>query len=165
MSAVDESAVPPAHKAKDAFTKVMDNWDEAAADAAVAGLTRSAGANESYELLFRYGMRDFRSIGHKANYVANSLRTLQCIGWEHANRPDCSRLLIQLFNTDVGVVFATFATFATVPAERKIGRRASLPPEDVLPVRRLGGILSYRQDLRYSSPSCEYRFGCYFPSA
>ncbi len=62
----------------------MDHWDEAAADAAIAGLARSAGANEIYEILFRYGARDFRSIGHKAIYVANSLRTLQCIGWQHA---------------------------------------------------------------------------------
>jgi hypothetical protein len=62
----------------------MDNWDEGAADAAVAGLARTAGANEIYELFFRYGMRDFRSIGHKAIYVANSWRTLQCIGWQHA---------------------------------------------------------------------------------
>jgi hypothetical protein len=83
MSTVDESSVPPAHKARAAFTTAMDDWDEAAADAAVAGLARSAGANEIYELFFRYGMRDFRSIGHKAIYVANSCRTLQCIGWQH----------------------------------------------------------------------------------
>ena len=60
MSAVDESAVPPAHKAQDAFIAAMDNWDEPAADAAVAGLARTAGANEIFELFFRYGMRDFR---------------------------------------------------------------------------------------------------------
>jgi len=84
MSTVDESAVPPAHKARDSFIAAMDNWDEAAADAAVAGLARSAGANEIYELFFRYGMRDFRSIGHKAIYVANSCRTLECIGWQHS---------------------------------------------------------------------------------
>jgi hypothetical protein len=84
MSAVDEAAVPPAHKAKDAFIKAMDDWDTEAVDAAVAGLARTAGANEIYELFFRYGMRDFRSIGHKAIYVANSWRTLQCIGWQHA---------------------------------------------------------------------------------
>jgi hypothetical protein len=84
MSAVDEKAVPPAHKVREAFTKAMDDWDEQATDAAVAGLARSAGANEIYELFFRYGMRDFRSIGHKAIYVANSRRTLQCIGWQHA---------------------------------------------------------------------------------
>ncbi len=84
MAPVDESAVPPARKAKAAFTAAMDHWDEAAADAAIAGLARSAGANEVYEIFFRYGVRDFRSIGHKAIYVANSLRTLQCIGWQHA---------------------------------------------------------------------------------
>jgi hypothetical protein len=61
----------------------MDRWDEAATDAAAAGLARSAGVNEIYELMFRYGARDFRDIGHKAIYVANSLRTLNCIGYQH----------------------------------------------------------------------------------
>ena len=84
MSPVDESAVPPSRKARQAFVAAMDDWDEAGADAAIAGLSRSAGANEVYELLFRYGARDFRSIGHKAIFVANSYRTLGCIGWQHA---------------------------------------------------------------------------------
>ena len=84
MGPVDESAVPPGRKARAAFIAAMDNWDEAAADAAVAGLARTAGSNEIYELFVRYGARDFRSIGHKAIYVANSWRTLNCIGWQHA---------------------------------------------------------------------------------
>jgi hypothetical protein len=37
-----------------------------------------------FEIFCRYGMRDFREIGHKAIYVANSWRTLQAIGWQHA---------------------------------------------------------------------------------
>jgi hypothetical protein len=81
---VDEAAVPVARKAKEAFTQAMDAWDEKAADAAVAGLARTAGAQEIFELFFRYGARDFRAIGHKAIFVANSCRTLQCIGWQHA---------------------------------------------------------------------------------
>src|SRR5262245_36705185 len=84
MGPVDESAVPPARKAREALAAALDNWDEAAADAAVASLARSAGSNAVYELFFRYGARDFRSIGHKAIFVANSCRTLQCIGWQHA---------------------------------------------------------------------------------
>jgi hypothetical protein len=84
MEAVDEDAVPTARKAPRAFDAAMDAWDEAAADAAIVGLARTAGANAVYEHLFRYGMRDFRSIGHKAIYVANSKRTLDCIGWQHA---------------------------------------------------------------------------------
>ncbi len=84
MSGVDESAVPTPSSAPQAFTEAMDNWDESAADVAIVGLSRSAGAARVYEQLFRYGMRDYRSIGHKAIYVANSWRTLQCIGWHHA---------------------------------------------------------------------------------
>lgn len=81
---VDESAVPPGHKARVAFIKAMENWDEGAADAAVAGLARTAGANEIFELFYRFGARDFRSIGHKAIFVANSQRTLATIDKQYA---------------------------------------------------------------------------------
>src|SRR5207253_6181804 len=84
MGPVDESAVPPAGRAREAFLAAMDRWDESAADAATAGLARTAGANEIYELFFRYGARDFRSIGHKAIFVGHSWRLLQFIGWQHA---------------------------------------------------------------------------------
>lgn len=84
MAPIDESAVPPPRKARKAFLDAMERWDEPAADAAVASMARSAGMNETYELLFRLGARDFRSIGHKAIFVANSYRTLQCIGYQHA---------------------------------------------------------------------------------
>src|SRR5439155_12640709 len=84
MGPVEESAVPPSHKARAAFIEAMDGWDEAAADAAVVGLARTAGAHEVFELFARYGARDFRDIGHKAIYVANSFRTLQAIRWHHA---------------------------------------------------------------------------------
>ncbi len=84
MAPVDESAVPTAHHAREAFTRAMDRWDEQAVDAAVAGLARSAGANEVFELFARYGARDFRDIGHKAIFVANSWRALSCMGWQYA---------------------------------------------------------------------------------
>jgi hypothetical protein len=84
MAAPNDVAVPPAARAAQAFQNAMDNWDEAAADAAVVGLTRTAGAQELFEIFCRYGARDFRDIGHKAIYVANSWRTLQAIGWQHA---------------------------------------------------------------------------------
>lgn len=84
MSPVNESKLPPASKARTQFVAAMDHWNVSQADTAVAALARSAGANDLYELFFRYGARDFRSIGHKAIFVANSYRTLQCIGWQHA---------------------------------------------------------------------------------
>jgi hypothetical protein len=84
LGAVDESVVPPSHKARQALIDAMENWDESAADAAVAGMCRTAGAHEIFEILSRYGARDFREIGHKEIYVANSFRTLEAIGWQHA---------------------------------------------------------------------------------
>lgn len=84
MAPVKESSVPPADKARQAFIDAMDQWDVSAADAAVAGLARTAGMNEIFELFYRYGARDFRDIGHKAIFVANSRRTLEVIGWQHA---------------------------------------------------------------------------------
>lgn len=84
MKPVDEMRLPAPRKAMKAFTDAMDDWDEEAADAAVAALARSAGANTLFEVFARYGCRDFRDIGHKAIYVANAFRTLQTIGWHHA---------------------------------------------------------------------------------
>src|SRR5262249_36840064 len=84
MQALAEAKLPPAHHAKQRFIEAMENWDEEGADRAVAALYRSAGAGEIMELFWRYGARDFRDIGHKAIYVANSFRALQTIGWRHA---------------------------------------------------------------------------------
>src|SRR5262245_5120825 len=84
MPAVNESALPPAHRAKGAFIEAMEKWDPAAADVAVVSLARSVGAAEIFELFCRFAPRDFRSIGHKAIFLANSRRTLDCIGWENA---------------------------------------------------------------------------------
>ena len=84
MAPVDEARCRRADRARQAFIEAMDNWDEAAADAAVVGLARTAGADELFEIFCRYGARDFRDIGHKAIYVANSFRTLEVIGWQHA---------------------------------------------------------------------------------
>jgi hypothetical protein len=84
MRRLDESKLPSAEKAKTAFKEAMDSWDIEAADAATAALTRSTGAAEIFNLFAHYGCRDYRDIGHKAIYVANSWRTLQTIGWHHA---------------------------------------------------------------------------------
>src|SRR5438552_13694032 len=84
MAMVEEGKLPSASQAKNRFVEAMDNWDEAGADRAIASLVRNAGATEVIELFWRYGARDFRDIGHKAIYAANSWRTLQTIGWRHA---------------------------------------------------------------------------------
>jgi hypothetical protein len=84
MQAVRESDVPEATKAAGALRHAMDHWDEAATDAAIAGLVRCGKPEDVFEILFNYGARDFRSIGHKAIFTANAHRVLQIIGWQHA---------------------------------------------------------------------------------
>lgn len=97
MPPVNEGRLPPARKARQLFVNAMDTWDEEAADVAVAALTRTAGAADIFEMFWRYGARDFRAIGHKAIYVANAWRTLQCIGWQHAE-PVLRSLAFALLN-------------------------------------------------------------------
>jgi hypothetical protein len=84
LPAVEESKVPPAEKAQQAFIEALTNWDVPGIDGPAISLARNYGSNEVFELFFRYGMRDFRDIGHKAIYVAGAHRLLQVIGWQHA---------------------------------------------------------------------------------
>jgi hypothetical protein len=101
MLEVDERAAPPPWKAREALVQSLDRWDESAADAAAASLARSAGAQEITEVYFRYGCRDFRSIGHKAIFAANCARTLHCVGWEYSE-PVLRSLTYALLNHEGG---------------------------------------------------------------
>jgi hypothetical protein len=84
LPAVKADRLPKPHKAKEELISALNRWDEQAADAAAAAFVRSAGANEVFELLFRFASRDFRSIGHKAIFASHAFRALGVIGWEHA---------------------------------------------------------------------------------
>jgi hypothetical protein len=97
LAAVREADVPTAAQARRRFIDAMDRWDESAADAAVAGLCRSGGASEVMELVWPYAMRDWQNIGHKAIYAAGAWRTLELIGWEHAE-PVLRSLVFGLLN-------------------------------------------------------------------
>ncbi|MBQ12632.1 MAG: hypothetical protein CMJ45_13915 [Planctomyces sp.] len=76
--------LPAPEKAWDEFRAAMADWDEQRADRAIVALVRSRGAHEIIEGLWEYGARDYRNIGHKPIFVANTWRTLQTIGWQHA---------------------------------------------------------------------------------
>lgn len=84
MKDISNSRLPTPDKARQAFREAIESWDVEATDLATASLARTAGAGEILNLFSRYGCRDYRDIGHKAIYVANSWRTLQTIGWEHS---------------------------------------------------------------------------------
>ena len=89
--------LPPAERAWREFRAAMDDWDVPGADRAIVTLVRSRGAHEVIEGLWRYGARDYRNIGHKAIFVANSWRTLQTIGWQHAE-PTLRSLVLGLLD-------------------------------------------------------------------
>jgi len=100
MSAVNESKVPQGMAAVQQFTDAMDRWDVEQADVATAGLVRSLKAEQIFPLLARYAARDFRSIGHKAIFLANAWRTLEVIGWNHAEPVLRSLAFAMLAHTD-----------------------------------------------------------------
>ncbi|MEE3368188.1 MAG: hypothetical protein VX346_02465 [Planctomycetota bacterium] len=66
------------------FRAAMDDWDAPRADRAIVALVRNVSAHEIISGLWEYGARDYRNIGHKAIFVTNTWRTLQTIGWHHA---------------------------------------------------------------------------------
>jgi hypothetical protein len=84
LPALDRARLPAPNVARQRLVQAMDAWDEEGADLAVTALARSAPPDQLRELMFRYGARDFRDLGHKAIYAANACRTLDTIGWRHA---------------------------------------------------------------------------------
>ena len=84
LGKVDEARLPKPAQAKTEYIRAMDAWDGDAADAAVAALCRTSGAAETMEPIWRMAVRDQRNIGHKPIFAAQSWRTLQAIGWQHA---------------------------------------------------------------------------------
>lgn len=99
MAPVNEAAIPAPVACQAKLVESLDKWDEEAADAAMAGWSRSGGATRIFDTLVHYGARDFRSIGHKAIFVANAWRTLQAIGWRHAE-PILRSLVYAMLNYD-----------------------------------------------------------------
>jgi hypothetical protein len=127
MSGVDEAKVPAGSKAREAFIRAMDAWDEEAADTAAAGLARFCSRDECFELFARYGCRDFRDIGHKAIYVSNSFRTLSAIGWQNAE-PVLRSLAYALMKYD-GANPATSDNPADRPGRRNAELVKKIRPE------------------------------------
>ncbi len=76
--------LPAPERATGDFHAAMDAWDPAGAERAIASLARSRSGGDVFGMLWRYGARDYRNIGHKAIFTANACRTLHAIGWQYA---------------------------------------------------------------------------------
>ncbi len=72
MAPLADDRLPAPEQAVRNFRAAMDNWESENADRAIAQVARMSTLNDVYEMMWRYGARDFRDIGHKAIFVANS---------------------------------------------------------------------------------------------
>jgi hypothetical protein len=142
LGTVDESRVPKPHRAREEFVRAMEAWDSGAADAAVASLCRTSGAAQTMEPLWRMAVRDQRNIGHKAIFAAQSWRTLQTIGWEHAE-PVLRSLVFGLLDLQgdsrkrpVGPYEANLEQAAKIRPDWQIGRADPAATQALLQVIR-----------------------------
>ena len=84
MPAVNTSRLPSPERSLATLGQALTDWDEPAADVAAAAASRVSTSSQLLDVYARSAARDFRSIGHKAIYVSGAFRTLEVIGWEHA---------------------------------------------------------------------------------
>lgn len=119
-----QGRLPSASEAWGELDAAMESWDAERADRAITVLARERGGHEVIEGLWRYGARDYRNIGHKAIFTANAWRTLQTIGWRHAE-PALRSLTMGLldFGPDLrmnGYAFADQSHAANAETARKV---------------------------------------------
>lgn len=142
LGQVDEARVPKPDKARGAFLRAMEAWDPEDADTAVAALARTSGAAEAMEPIWRMAVRDQRNIGHKPIFAAQSWRTLQAIGWQHAE-PVLRSLALGLLDLQgdsrpvaVGPYEANLANAAQVRADWQTGKSDPGATRQLLEVMR-----------------------------
>ncbi len=88
FEALPSSAESDPDRARTRLITALDDWDVAAAERAVLAFARAAGRAATFDLLFRYGARDLRQIGHKTILVANAWQVTAVVGWA-----ECAPLL------------------------------------------------------------------------
>lgn len=85
MPPIDEAALPSLAKAREALFKGADDLDFPAAETAVVVLVRGGEVGGLFDQLALHGARrDFPGLGHPSIWVSNAWRTLQVVGWQHA---------------------------------------------------------------------------------
>ena len=73
-----------AEAARRRLIDALDRWDPEAVDPAIVDFAGLATPEQLSEVLFRYGIRDLRAIGHKAIAVQNVHRLLPIVGPRYA---------------------------------------------------------------------------------
>ncbi len=80
-----EGELPRAGQAADVFRDAMTERDPSHAERAIVVLARTQGPRRAMSLLWEHGARRVvGSFGHHPIMVANTWRTLEALGWQHA---------------------------------------------------------------------------------
>jgi len=87
--------------ARHALVTALDKWDRDAADAAIVQYAQVARPDEIFSVLFPYGARDLREIGHKAITVCNAHGLTALLGSAQAE-PILRSTVAALQNSDAG---------------------------------------------------------------
>jgi hypothetical protein len=87
--------------ARRALVTALDNWDRDAADEAIVRYAQAAGVDEIFSVLFAYGARDLRAIGHKAITVSNAHSLVALLGSVNLE-PILRSTVAALQNSEVG---------------------------------------------------------------
>jgi hypothetical protein len=86
--------------ARRSLIAAMDKWDREAADAAIVDYAQSAQPGDIFPLLFFYGARDLREIGHKAITVSNAHSLMALFGGGTASEPVLRSAVAALSNSE-----------------------------------------------------------------
>lgn len=89
----------PGGDGRGALVAALDRWDRDAADEAIVRYAQSAPLDEVFSVLFPYGARDLRAIGHKAITVSNAHELTLVLGRQHA-APLLRSTIAALLNSD-----------------------------------------------------------------
>lgn len=86
--------------ARRSLAAALDKWDHQAADAAIVDYAASAQPQDIFQLLFSYGARDLREIGHKAIAVSNCHSLMTLFGSGPAPEPILRSVVAALLNSE-----------------------------------------------------------------
>jgi hypothetical protein len=121
------TAVSSAPAARRALITALDNWDRDPADAAIVNYAQVARPDEIFGLLFPYGARDLRDIGHKAIAVSNAHSLIALLGSAHAE-PILRSTVAALQNSEGDPNPASRELRPDIPWRRNQKRLREIPP-------------------------------------
>jgi hypothetical protein len=140
------AAVSTPEAARRSLVTALDHWDRDAADAALVNYLPVASPGEIFRVLFPYGARDLRAIGHKAITVCNAHSLIAFLGDAHAV-PILRSTVAALENSDASPNPASHDLEPDRPWRLSQKRLGAIPPFSRLGLDDSGARTEFREAL------------------